>query len=257
MNSISHTRCSLNTIGIMAFTTLLSHSAVHFWDGNSTTGDADGANGTWNFSNTNWDSAARNGTDQVWSNIVANTAVFGGTAGTVTLAAPISVSGLSFNTNGYVLNGSTSALDMSGNVKISLGTGVSLATLTGGITGSGNVTLSLSNRLTSSTLSLNGTSTGGWTGTTTIDRAIVLALSQNSQALVNTSAINLNGGTISVTSNGPTEALLNRISDSAPITSNGGTLTFANTSGSAVYSENIGSVQLNGVQNPPDFSRLR
>jgi autotransporter-associated beta strand protein len=238
----SYIRVPLSTIGIMVLTALLSHSEVLFWDGNPTTGDADGGNGTWNLSNTNWDSAERSGTDQVWSNIVANSAVFGGTAGTVTLASPITVSGLSFNTSGYVLNGSTSALNISGNVRISLGTGVSLATLTGGVAGSGSVTLSLG------TLSLNGTSAGGWTGATTLDPAIVMALSQNSQALANTSAINLNGGTVSVTSNGPTEALLNRISDSAPITSNGGTLAFANTSGSTVYSENIGSVQLSSGQ---------
>ncbi len=53
----------------------------------------------------------------------------------------------------------------------------------------------------------------------------------------------MNGGGITLTNTTTTEGSLNRISNSAGITSNGGTITYANTSGNT-YAETIGSVDL-------------
>ncbi len=80
-----------------------------YWDGPNTGGAGDGVSqggtATWSTSVANWD----NGTVRaVWHND-ADSAVFGGTAGTVTLGGAISISNLTFsNTAGtYTLTGST------------------------------------------------------------------------------------------------------------------------------------------------------
>ena len=68
-----------------------------FWDGTDTTLDADGGAGTWDLNTTgNWDTAATAGTDSVWSDATgtADTASFGGAAGTVTLNSTLGAPGL-------------------------------------------------------------------------------------------------------------------------------------------------------------------
>src|SRR3546814_19743372 len=45
-----------------------------------------------------------------WNNTALDNAIFGGTAGSVTLDAPITVHNLTFNTAGYTLDGSTFTL---------------------------------------------------------------------------------------------------------------------------------------------------
>jgi autotransporter-associated beta strand protein len=80
-----------------------------YWDGPSTGGAGDGVSqgGTaiWSTSVTNWDNGTVRG---VWYN-GADSAVFGGTAGTVTLGESISISNLTFThtTGTYTLTGST------------------------------------------------------------------------------------------------------------------------------------------------------
>ena len=66
-----------------------------------------GGTGTWNTSTALW----YNGTSfQSWTNAPVNDAVFGGSAGTVTLGVPITVENLTFNTSGYTIAGSTLTL---------------------------------------------------------------------------------------------------------------------------------------------------
>ncbi|CAN5834178.1 autotransporter-associated beta strand repeat-containing protein [soil metagenome] len=93
-------------------------AATYYWDAdtiaagnNATTGVGLGnliGPFTWNTSFNNWwDGVAV--TDQPWVNGV-DTAVFTGTAGTVTLGVPITAGGLTFNSNGYVLTGNSLTL---------------------------------------------------------------------------------------------------------------------------------------------------
>ena len=71
----------------------------------------DQASGNWNTADTNWTGAA-------WTN--GNTAIFGGTPGsTVTLTAPISATGVTFNVTGDILTGNT--LTLTGTPAISTG----------------------------------------------------------------------------------------------------------------------------------------
>jgi autotransporter-associated beta strand protein len=111
-----------------------------FWDGPTTGGTGDGVSnggaGTWSAANANWDKGftAREG----WTDSTANKAIFGGTAGTVTLGSAITLGELiisSTATSGYKIEGQT--LNFGGAKKITVQTGsVEIKT---GITGSPDV----------------------------------------------------------------------------------------------------------------------
>lgn len=121
-------------------------------------GSVTGGAGTWNTSNGNWtvDGGANN---IAWVNGNNDTAVFGGTAGTVTLGANVTVGGLTFNTNSYTIApgsgpfgitfGTTSTVNVSTGVS-----SVSAAISGSGIvkSGAGTLTLSGSNSFGSGTL---------------------------------------------------------------------------------------------------------
>ncbi len=52
-----------------------------------------------------------NGTSfQAWQNPAFDNAIFGGTPGNVTLGTPIAVHNITYNSSGYILNGSTLTL---------------------------------------------------------------------------------------------------------------------------------------------------
>lgn len=79
-----------------------------YWDtdtstaGNLITGAGLGGTGTWDTGTANWWDL----TNLVaWPNLNTDTAVFGGTAGTVTLSSGITANALSFKSTGYVLTG--------------------------------------------------------------------------------------------------------------------------------------------------------
>jgi fibronectin-binding autotransporter adhesin len=230
-----------------------------YWDGGTVdigtngNGVSGGTAGNWNTTLLNWDGGVSS--HLAWNNSNLDTAFFGGTAGTVTLTAPIAVGGLSFlSSTGYTLAAGTQGLTFGAAdnairlVNSSNGT-TSAATISGTVGGTGNVTLTSINPVVTSTLTFNGTSTGGWSGSTTLNQNATMALAASSQALLNTSAITLNGGNITLTNTSAGEALLNRVANSASITSRGGNFTFTNTAASGrVYAETIGSVDLVGGQ---------
>jgi fibronectin-binding autotransporter adhesin len=232
--------------------------AAFYWDGDVTgvnnvlTGGGLGGLGTWNTTGSNWwnGSNLSPGSLSAWSNLGNDTAVFTGTAGTVALGTPVTVGGLQFNTTGYTLGAAANAnaITFGVNSNIVLNN-VAAATINGSLAGSGNVTLTggAFGGATAGTLTLSGTGTSltGYTGTTTINNGMTMALSQNSQALASTTGITLNGGAITLTNTKAGEAALNRVNNSA-ITSNGGLITVTNTVAAATpYSETIGAVTLN------------
>ncbi len=83
-------------------------AAVIYWDGGTvsitTNGDgiSQGGSGTWDGSIKNWDKGSGLG-HIAWNK--RYTASFGGTAGTVTLGAALTVASLTFTTDGYILTG--------------------------------------------------------------------------------------------------------------------------------------------------------
>src|SRR5262245_2166438 len=67
-----------------------------------------GGTGTWNTSPPpHWFNGA---SFQTWSNAALDNAIFGGTAGTVTLSVAITAHNLTFNTSGYTVTGNTMTL---------------------------------------------------------------------------------------------------------------------------------------------------
>lgn len=87
-------------------------AATRYWDVNGTTAGS-GGTGIWNLTNLSWGPSGDGTTGpfaSAWNNAALDDAIFGGTAGTVTLGAPITAHNLSFNTSGYILTGNTLTL---------------------------------------------------------------------------------------------------------------------------------------------------
>ena len=153
------------TLGLAA----LPAQAALFWDGTTSTGDADGGNGTWdNGTSSNWDTLATGGADSVWTNANNDTAVFGGLSGTVTLGAPITVGGLQFDTAGYLVQSNTLTFGVSGNIVTNADATINSALgASSGVTitktGSGILTLGGNNTYAGNTTISNGTLKAGST----------------------------------------------------------------------------------------------
>ena len=152
-----------------------ANAAARYWDGGTTDivtngdGASDGGAGTWDTTILNWDQGAE--PHAAWVNANNDTAVFGGAAGTVTLAEPISVGGLQFSAAGYTITGDT--LNFAAANTITAG---ATATIESGITGSpavsiaggaltfaptsAGVTLDTVSMQSATTITLGGTTTG-------------------------------------------------------------------------------------------------
>ena len=222
-----------------------------WWDGGavdivtSGNGASAGATGTWNTTTLNWDAGVA--PHVAWINANNDTAIFGGTVGIVTLGTGITVGGLQFSTTAYTISNNSFTLSFGALTNAVTLNCVAAATLNGQLGGSGAVTLSAALPTTAGTLTLNGTSTAGWSGATIINPGLTLAISQTNQALLNTSGITLNGGGITLTAaDSDAEKALDRVSNSAGITANGGTITYTTTTAASTrnFAETIGVVDL-------------
>ena len=148
-------------VALIALGLSLSAQAVtYYWDGTSTTANADGGAGPWNTTTNNWNDAATGGAAATWpSTGTDNKAVFGGVAGTVTIiAGGVTANSLEFNTANYTVAGGP--LTLNGTAP-SITNGVT-ATINVNLTGTEGVT-KLGNEL----LTLGG-SNSGLSGTLTI-----------------------------------------------------------------------------------------
>lgn len=130
-----------------------------FWDGTDLTADADGGTGVWDTSLSNWDTLDTGGADIVWPS--TENAIFGGTAGTVTVADGILANNINLKTNGYTLQGGSLNLG-AGVIETGPGVGATLKSVvtgTGGLTktGPGTLTLSGGNSYTGPTAVVGGT----------------------------------------------------------------------------------------------------
>jgi len=131
----------LFALAIAALALLSSaHAATNWWDGGnvdiltSGNGASAGGTGTWSTAIANWDVGS--GLDHVpWNNDNNDFAIFGGTAGLVTVATPVTVSGMSFTTAGYIISNST--ITLTGNAVIN---NAGTATIKSVLGGSGGLT---------------------------------------------------------------------------------------------------------------------
>lgn len=235
------------------------HSADLYWDadadptGNSTLGVNLGGVGTWDdLMTANWWDGVSAGVHP-WNNSNMDTAVFRGSAGVVTLGAPITAGGLRFSTTGYSLTGGTLALTGSGSITADLGTVTTIASLLNGTNGltlagtgsSGRGVLRLTNSLNS------------YTGTTTISSGTLvitadgqLGDSSNAVAINGVQTAGLAGGSLllagSTIAAGYTTGLT--LAATRSLTMTGGAVGYANavpaTSGSALIS--VGNNTISG-----------
>jgi fibronectin-binding autotransporter adhesin len=160
-------------------------AATLTWWATGSTGSVGGA-GTWDTSGLNW--TADGVTWSAWSNPTAppDTAVFGGTAGTVTLSTGITVGGLTFDTTGYTISGNT--LTLAGGTA-AMTTNADSTTISSVITGT-----SVFRKLGSGTLTLSGTS-NDYSGGTIVDAGVLrLGGSNNGESTVGSGTLTINSG---------------------------------------------------------------
>jgi fibronectin-binding autotransporter adhesin len=192
-------------------------AADMYWDTN-TTDLGLGGSGFWNTSTSVW-SQASNGTSGPyipWNNANADNAIFGGTAGTVTIGQPIIAHDITFSTDGYAVNGTgANTLTLAGPdtpmISVAPGvTGTIGATVAGtnGLEKAGGGILSLSGantfsggvNVTAGTLRLAGDSSLGAAGNN-VTMAAGTALTSTG-ALNSSRVVTLSGGTVNVSGAG-------------------------------------------------------
>ena len=110
-----------------------------YWDTNGAPVGL-GGNGNWNQVTTNWNiNSTGTGATTTWAD--GSSAVFGGTVGTVTVTAPVSVgNNMTFNTAGYVINGA-STVTLAGTVISAPGAATISVPLAGSLTVTGSTTV--------------------------------------------------------------------------------------------------------------------
>jgi fibronectin-binding autotransporter adhesin len=157
-------------------------AASYTWWATGSSG-TQGGSGTWNTANAYW---TTNGSAWVpWDNTTnaADTAVFSGTAGTVTLGTPITASRLTFGTTGYTVAGQTITL-ASGTPTITVSSGTAMiSSILAGTAGL--------RKMGSGTLTLSAANT--YTGTTTIDNGMLRIGAGGTTGSLNTGIIRLTG----------------------------------------------------------------
>jgi autotransporter-associated beta strand protein len=163
-----------------------------YWDPGHTGGTGSGGAGTWDTSSLNW----FNGTADVpWNNANGDSAVFAGSAGTVTLGTGITAGGLTFNSDGYTVTGNTLSL-VGSPASLSVVSGVN-ATISANTSG-GSVT-----KTGSGTLTLSGSGDNTNLGLTVNAGTVRLAKASSASPDVHAvSNLTLNSGTVQLAGTG-------------------------------------------------------
>lgn len=130
-----------------------AEAANRYWDPNGTALGR-GGTGTWDISSGYWspNGDGVSGPFSPWNNTAFDSAIFGGTAGTVTLIGSIAAQNLTFETNGYILAGGT----------LTLGNSAAPTITTNGVNATINSVIAGTNGLTKlggGALALNGVNT--------------------------------------------------------------------------------------------------
>src|ERR1051326_1249006 len=218
----STVRCGMRLAVIaLAALLVLPHAALAqtnlTWDANGAAAGT-GGTGTWDTATALW----FNGTAFVpWTNVAFDNAIFGGTAGTVTVTGTLTIHNITFNTAGYTLSAGTLTL---GGTLPTIDMTVT-ATINSSITGTSGLS-----KTGTGTLVLGGANT--YSGTTTIGGGTLQIGNGGTTGTLGTGAVVNNGALVVNRSNAITVS--NAISSTGSVLlTGGGTLTL---SGSNTYS---------------------
>jgi autotransporter-associated beta strand protein len=242
-NSINWTGFAINqTLSTEEFT--FGTSSDVYWDANGAT-VGDGGSGTWDSSTNNRFKNSESGTTFFrWIDSSSgnnHTAVFAGTAGTVTISGTVTPSNLRFSTSGYTLTGGTIALFGSSST-ITTDTGVSASigsTITGAAVvkdGAGTLTLSGTNTYSGNTTISNGTLALGASGSINSTPSITVGAG----ATYNVSAVS--GGYILGSSTAQTLQGLGNVTGATTVASGS---TVRGDSGAGTGSLTVGDLSIN------------
>ncbi|WP_449070532.1 beta strand repeat-containing protein [Prosthecobacter sp.] len=149
------------------------------WDADGTAGGATGGSGLWDTTSLLWNNA---GTMSAWTN-TGHVAVFGGTAGTVTLDTAITAAGLTFSSTGYTLAGDGNTLSLGGSVTVPNASHSALIQANMTVTSAlslaivGNVTLDAGYEINAAGFSFGKSGAGRLTMASSVTNAGVLAIS--------------------------------------------------------------------------------
>ena len=192
----SHGAVSRITLVMLVLLPFLPLTAATLtWDADGTAGGATGGTGEWSTSAQLWNNA---GTMQTWNNATNDLALFGGTAGAVTLGSPVTVVGMTFNTTGYAVEGNGHALTFGGPITVTnVGTSASIdaaITLSAAMSfgGAGNLTLATTSSIA-----------GGGTGDTALTAGFALSKSGAGTTILgatitNAGALTVSGGVLTL-----------------------------------------------------------
>lgn len=214
-------------------------AADKFWDANGAAAGI-GGNGTWTATSLNWNDSAA-GTNAPAALDALGKAVFGGTAGTVTVGTGATVNGgIYFNTGGYVLNGGALTI---GNARVEVVNAGDSATISAAISGSvgltkagpGTLVLSGNNTFSGNTTVANGVlqiSSDNALGSTAAESEIIMSAAGTLKVTATTS-LNANrklsgAGTLDIPA-GATLTVNGTVLAGVLTLSNAGTLSFAGT----------------------------
>lgn len=171
-------------MGLASLYAAPAFSADRYWDVNGGSAGS-GGTGTWDTLSPYWNAASDGvaGPFAAWNNGAIDNAVFAGTAGTVTLASPITLNNLTFSVAGYTLIGGT--LTLAGTTPTIAGAG----TINSVIAGNAGLIKSAGG-----TLTLNGANTfsGGITvnaGTLAVANDAALGAASNGIAMADASGL--------------------------------------------------------------------
>jgi autotransporter-associated beta strand protein len=216
-----------------------AQAANRWWDGSNAGGTGDGASdggtATWDISTNNWDQG--NTLDRVaWGNGNNDTAIFAGTAGTVSLSTNITVGGLQFDTASYIITGNTLTFGAAGSIVANAN-----ATISSVIAGSVSITNS-----GTGTLTLSGANTHS--GTTTINEGTLklqggaFSTTTRNYSIASGAVLNLDGSSINKLPAGTST-----ISGAGTLRLTGG-IVFGNTVSGGTFNLSLGPGALIDVQ---------
>ena len=185
------------------------HAATLTWDADGTAGGATGGTGLWDTTFTLWNNA---GVMSAWDNGVSNVALFGGTAGTVTLGTAITASGLTFSVSGYTVAGNGNTLSVGGPITVTTAGHSAVIqsdiafTAAFGAGGAGNLTLDTGYNINASGFSFGKSGAGTLTMASTLTNAGGLTVSGGVMNLSGSytlstygAGLSVSGGTLNVT----------------------------------------------------------